>query len=92
IARQYVMMEYNCPLAVLDVARTITPGMESPTVSPLDEEGWVAVRAMVLRGQAQGVMDRLWAAGARAILVTPLGAYVIPIDKKLSMLRRPRWC
>ncbi|MGH4021492.1 MAG: ATP phosphoribosyltransferase [Pseudonocardiaceae bacterium] len=74
IARQYVMMEYNCPLAVLDAARTITPGMESPTVSPLDEEGWVAVRAMVLRAQAQGVMDRLWAAGARAILVTPLEA------------------
>lgn len=74
IARQYVMMEYNCPLAVLDAARTITPGMESPTVSPLDEEGWVAVRAMVLREQAQGLMDRLWASGARAILVTPLEA------------------
>ena len=74
IARQYVMMDYNCPTAVLLAARKITPGMESPTVSPLDEEGWVAVRAMVLRAEAQAVMDRLWAAGARAILVTSLEA------------------
>ncbi len=74
IARQYVMMDYNCPTAVLSAARKITPGMESPTVSPLDEEGWVAVRAMVLRAEAQAVMDRLWAAGARAILVTSLEA------------------
>lgn len=74
IARQYVMMDYNCPTAVLDAARKITPGMEAPTVSPLDEEGWVAVRVMVLRAQAQTVMDQLWSAGARAILVTPLEA------------------
>lgn len=74
IARQYVMMDYNCPSVALDAARTITPGMESPTITPLDEDGWVAVRAMVLRAQAQAVMDRLWSAGARAILVTPLEA------------------
>jgi len=74
IARQYVMMDYNCPIAALSAARKITPGMESPTVSPLDEDGWVAVRAMVLRAQAQAVMDQLWAAGARAILVTSLEA------------------
>ncbi|MGH3857965.1 MAG: ATP phosphoribosyltransferase [Pseudonocardiaceae bacterium] len=55
IARQYVVMDYNCPTAALSAAREITPGMESPTVSPLDEEGWVAVRAMVLRTQAQAV-------------------------------------
>lgn len=74
IARQYVMMDYNCPTAALSAAREITPGMESPTVSPLDEQGWVAVRAMVLRTDAQAVMDRLWAVGARAILVTSLEA------------------
>lgn len=74
IARQYVMMDYNCPLTSLEAVREITPGMESPTVSPLDEEGWVAVRAMVPRADAQAVMDRLWAAGARAILVTSLEA------------------
>lgn len=74
IARQYVMMDYNCPTEALPAAREITPGMEAPTVSPLDHEGWVAVRAMVLRTQAQAVMDQLWAVGARAILATPLEA------------------
>ncbi|MEU6132817.1 ATP phosphoribosyltransferase, partial [Saccharopolyspora sp. NPDC047091] len=74
IARQYVMMDYNCPTGSLDAARKITPGMEAPTVSPLDEQGWVAVRVMVPRHQAQVIMDSLWAAGARAILVTPLEA------------------
>lgn len=74
IARQYVLMDYNCPTAGLPAARQITPGMEAPTISPLDEDGWVAVRAMVLRTEAQAVMDQLWAAGARAILVTPLEA------------------
>jgi ATP phosphoribosyltransferase len=68
------MMDYNCPTPALPAAREITPGMEAPTIVPLDEEGWVAVRAMVLRGQAQAVMDQLWAVGARAILVTPLEA------------------
>ncbi|MBV9013326.1 MAG: ATP phosphoribosyltransferase [Pseudonocardiales bacterium] len=74
IARQYVMMDYNCPLAALPAAREITPGVEAPTVSPLQAEGWVAVRAMVLRSQIQVVMDQLWAVGARAILVTSLEA------------------
>ncbi|MCX2732403.1 ATP phosphoribosyltransferase [Saccharopolyspora sp. NFXS83] len=74
IARQYVMMDYNCPTAALEDVRKITPGMEAPTVSPLDEQGWVAVRVMVPRHQAQAIMDRLWAEGARAILVTPLEA------------------
>ena len=74
IARQYVMMDYNCPTATLEAVREITPGMESPTVSPLDEQGWVAVRVMVPRRRAQAIMDELWAAGARAILVTPLEA------------------
>ncbi len=45
------MTGVNCPTTVLSAARKITPGMESPTVSPLDEEGWVAVRAMVPRSE-----------------------------------------
>lgn len=74
IARRYVLMDYNCPTSALPAARKITPGMEAPTVSPLDEDSWVAVRAMVLRTHAQAVMDELWVVGARAILVTPLEA------------------
>ena len=55
-------------------AVALTPGIESPTVSPLHREGWVAVRAMVPRAGAHRVMDELWTIGARGILVTDIHA------------------
>jgi ATP phosphoribosyltransferase len=74
VARDYVMMDYDVHAERLDAAVAITPGMEGPTVSPLHREGWVAVRAMVPRKQAQRIMDELWEIGARAILVTDIYA------------------
>lgn len=74
IARQYVMMDYDVRAETLDAACAVTPGLESPTVSPLHEKGWVAVRAMVLRRDANRVMDELWDLGARGILVTEIAA------------------
>ncbi|WP_425310889.1 ATP phosphoribosyltransferase [Ammonicoccus fulvus] len=74
VARNYVMMDYDCPEELVDRASEVTPGLESPTVSPLAREGWVAVRAMVKRSVAQAVMDDLWELGARAILVTDIAA------------------
>ncbi|MBM7773616.1 ATP phosphoribosyltransferase [Actinokineospora baliensis] len=72
IARQYVMIDFDCPTEVREAACALTPGIESPTVSPLAREGWVAVRSLVPRDRAPFVMDELWDVGARAILVTPL--------------------
>ena len=72
VARRYVMMDYDIRVERLDEACAITPGIESPTVSPLHREGWVAVRAMVPRADAQRVMDTLWEIGARAIFVTDI--------------------
>jgi ATP phosphoribosyltransferase len=74
VARNYVMMDYDVSDEVVDLACSITPGLESPTVSPLAREGWRAVRAMVPRQNAQQIMDDLWAVGARAILVTDIAA------------------
>ncbi len=74
VARSYVMMDYDIPAASVEDACAITPGIESPTVSPLHREGWSAVRAMVLRHQAHTVMDELWQLGARGILVTDIHA------------------
>lgn len=74
VARNYVMMDYDCPAAALDVVVALTPGLESPTISSLAKEGWFAVRAMVRRADAQLIMDDLWEAGARAILVTDIAA------------------
>jgi ATP phosphoribosyltransferase len=74
VARRYVMLDYDVPASYVDEACEITPGIESPTVSPLQREGWFAVRAMVPRGDAQSVMDRLYDLGARGILVTTIHA------------------
>jgi ATP phosphoribosyltransferase len=72
VARRYVMMDYDIRAERVDEACAVTPGIESPTVSPLHREGWVAVRAMVPRADAQRVMDSLWDIGARAIFVTDI--------------------
>lgn len=74
VAKQYVLMDYDLPQALIDEASLITPGLESPTVSPLRDPAWVAVRAMVPRNDANLVMDQLYALGARAILVSAIHA------------------
>jgi ATP phosphoribosyltransferase len=72
LARQYLMMEYDCPKSVKDAAVKITPGLQAPTISPLDDDAWVAVRSMVKRNKANKVMDQLAALGAKAILTTDI--------------------
>ena len=73
-ARQYVLLDYDVPIKSVDEACAITPGLESPTISPLQKPDWVAVRAMVLRKDTNRLMDELWALGARGILVTDIHA------------------
>ncbi len=72
IARQYVLVDYDVQRIALDAACALTPGLESPTISPLQKSDWVAVRAMVKRNEVHGVMDKLWEIGARGILVTDI--------------------
>ena len=74
IARRYVLLDYDVPRSEVERACAITPGLESPTISPLQKADWVAVRAMVLRRDTNVVMDDLWALGARGILVTDIHA------------------
>ena len=74
VARRYVMLAYDVHADHMDRAVALTPGMESPTVSPLHREGWYAVQAMVLRGEVHRIMDELYELGARAILVTDIHA------------------
>ena len=74
IARQYVLVDYDVEEKNLDAACKVTPGLESPTISPLQKEGWVAVRAMVERKTIHDVMDQLYDVGARGILVTDIHA------------------
>ena len=74
IARQYVLMDYDIADDLVERAVAVTPGFESPTVSPLRTAGWSAVRAMVPRRDTNRIMDELWEIGARAILVTDIHA------------------
>ena len=70
--QQYLMLDYDCPQAVLARATEITPGLESPTIAPLAEPGWVAVRALVPRKGVNTIMDELASIGARAILASDI--------------------
>lgn len=74
VAREFVLMDYDLPVKLLEAATAITPGLESPTISPLRDPEWVAVRAMVPKADMNHVMDDLYALGARAILVSPIHA------------------
>ncbi len=73
-ARDYVMLDYDCPAELVEQACRITPGLESPTLAPLQDSAWVAVRAMVPRAGTNRVMDELYDMGARGILVTHIAA------------------
>jgi ATP phosphoribosyltransferase len=68
--QQYLMLDYDCPRAVLESATAITPGLESPTIAPLADPDWVAVRALVPRRDVNAIMDQIAAIGAKAILAS----------------------
>jgi ATP phosphoribosyltransferase len=70
VARDYVLVDYDVPEDCLPVTSALAPGFEGLTVAPLAKSGWCAVRALVRRKGHQALMDALWEAGARAILVT----------------------
>ena len=70
--QQYLMLDYDCPRAVLDDAMAVTPGLESPTIAPLADPEWAAVRALVPRRDVNSIMDELAAIGAKAILASDI--------------------
>lgn len=74
VARRYVLIDYDLPADLVDRAVALVPGMESPTISPLRDPEWVAVRVMSPRKSVNQVMDALYGLGARAILVTAIHA------------------
>ena len=71
-ARQYVMLDYDCPVGLRDRAVQVTPGVQSPTVAPLSDTNWLAVRAMVRRTRVNDVMDELSDLGCTGIVTASL--------------------
>jgi ATP phosphoribosyltransferase len=72
LGQQYLMLDYDCPRSVLDEATAVTPGLESPTIAPLADPAWVAVRALVPRRDVNAIMDELASIGAKAILASDI--------------------
>jgi ATP phosphoribosyltransferase len=72
LGQQYLMLDYDCPRTVVDRAAAITPGLESPTIAPLADPDWVAVRALVPRKEVNAIMDELAGIGAKAILASDI--------------------
>ena len=74
VAREYVIFDYDCPADLVAQASAITPGIESPTISPMRDSDWVAVRSLVPANEINAKMDELYELGARAILVSAIHA------------------
>jgi ATP phosphoribosyltransferase len=74
VAREYVIFDYDCPAELVAQASAITPGIESPTISPMRDTDWVAVRSLVPANAINAKMDELYELGARAILVSAIHA------------------
>ena len=72
VARSYVMVEYDAPEELLEMASMITPGIEAPTVAPLSRKGWVAIKSMAKKSEVNDIMDQLAKLGAKGIIVTPI--------------------
>lgn len=74
VAREYVIFDYDCPIDLVEAASKVTPGIESPTISPLRDQNWVAIRSLVKAAETNEKMDELYKLGARAILVSAIHA------------------
>ena len=73
-AKRYVLMDFDIPVEKISAAVQITPGFESPTISPLHDKQWAAVRVMVPKAKVNQLMDQLYEVGARGIIVTAIQA------------------
>ncbi|PAU67335.1 ATP phosphoribosyltransferase [Bifidobacterium criceti] len=73
-AKRYVLMDFDIPVDRISAAVDITPGFESPTISPLHDKQWSAVRVMVPKDKVNRLMDELYEVGARGIIVTAIQA------------------
>jgi len=72
LARSYAMIEYDVPRTKVEAACLLTPGIESPTISPLAEDSWVAVKSMVKRKEINDIMDKLKENEAKGIIITDI--------------------
>ena len=72
LANAYMMVEYDCPATLLEIACKLTPGIESPTVTPLQNKDWFSIKAMIPKKEAHKKLDELAKLGCKGILLTSI--------------------
>lgn len=72
---KYIVL--NAPVSALAAVKALLPGIKSPTVTPLAEEGWVSIQSVVEEDKFWHIAGELQAIGAEGILV-------LPIEKRIS--------
>ncbi len=72
---KYILL--NAPNDKIDVISNILPGMKSPTVVPLAEEGWSSVHSVVNENEFWDVIEKLRDNGAQGILVMPIEKMIV---------------
>ncbi len=72
---KYVLL--NAPNKNLDKIIEIIPGMKSPTITPLAEEGWSSLHSVIREDEFWDIIDKLKANGAQGILVIPIEKMIL---------------
>ena len=72
---KYILL--NAPNDSIEKIKQLLPGMKSPSVIPLAEEGWSSLHSVVKEDEFWEVIDQLKAVGAEGILVCPIEKMVL---------------
>ena len=72
---KYVMM--NAPAEILPKLKKITPGLKSPTISPLAKEGWLSVQTVIKEDTFWETIEKLKNVGASGIIVLPIEKMIL---------------
>lgn len=73
--KKYILL--NAPKARLDEITRVLPGMKSPTVTPLAEEGWCSIQSVIEEKRFWEVIGKLKSLGAEGILVIPIEKMIL---------------
>jgi ATP phosphoribosyltransferase len=76
-AARYKYILLNVPNESIETVSSILPGMKSPTVMPLADEGWSSVHSVVHEDEFWEIVDKLKEAGAQGLLVTAVEKMVL---------------
>lgn len=72
---KYLLM--NAPNESVEEITKILPGMKSPTVMPLAEQGWSSIHTVIQEDRFWEIIDQLKVAGAQGILVIPIEKMIV---------------